>query len=95
MKDLPMMSRELVVEKVLRAVAHSAKRGTRTPAENHHMVEDLGFDSLRMATLSIALEEEFDAPVLLNDWIASSEDRSRLTVSSLADYVMGLLDEVA
>lgn len=51
------------------------------------LVADLGFDSLRMATLALALEDEFGSTLLLNEWIARAEDPERLTVASLADFV--------
>jgi acyl carrier protein len=55
------------------------------------LVYDLGFDSMRMATLSIALEMEFDRVVLLNDWISSADDLADLTVGSLVDYMATVL----
>ena len=59
----------------------------------HHLVEDLGFDSAGIASLTIALEDEFDEMLLLNDWIASANSPSDLTVDSLVDYLVGLLSE--
>ena len=58
-----------------------------------HLVDDLGFDSAAMASLTIALEDEFDAMLLLSDWIASASSPSDLTVESLVDYVLDLLTE--
>ncbi len=54
-------------------------------------VSVLGFNSLRMVSLSLALEEEFGCQLLLNDWIASAEDPRDLTVGSLFDYVERVL----
>jgi acyl carrier protein len=50
-------------------------------------VGDLGYDSLRVASLSIALETELGRPVLLNDWLAAADDPFSLTVGSLVAYV--------
>lgn len=50
-------------------------------------VATLGFNSLRMVSLSLALEDEFQTPLLLNDWIAQHEDPKMLTVGSLCQYV--------
>ena len=55
------------------------------------LVDDLGFDSAGMASLTIALEDEFDDVLLLNDWIASAGSPSDLTIESLVDYLLGLL----
>jgi len=52
---------------------------------------DLGFDSLRVASLSIALENEFAHPVLLGDWLGSADDPFDLTVGSLTGYIAGLV----
>ncbi|HJQ83627.1 MAG TPA: acyl carrier protein [Candidatus Binatia bacterium] len=56
-----------------------------------HLVDDLGFDSAGLASLTIALEDEFDDVLLLSDWIASAGSPSELTVESLVDYLLGLL----
>jgi acyl carrier protein len=60
-----------------------------------HLVDDLGFDSARLASLTIALENEFDEVLLLSDWIASAGSPSDLTVASLVDYLLGLFADVA
>jgi acyl carrier protein len=57
------------------------------------LVDDLGLDSMNVASLTIALEEEFEDVLLLNDWIAGARSPSELTVESLVDYVAGLLAE--
>jgi acyl carrier protein len=59
----------------------------------HHLVDDLGLDSANVASLTIALEDEFDEVLLLNDWIASASSPSDLTVDSLVDYLLDLLAE--
>jgi acyl carrier protein len=80
-----------VMEKVVRAVRDSAPRPVE-PQPGHRLVDDLGFDSLRMASLAIALESELGQPVLLNDWIASAPSLSDLTVQSLATHMAANLE---
>ncbi|HYV47475.1 MAG TPA: phosphopantetheine-binding protein [Myxococcaceae bacterium] len=80
-----------LMEKVVRAVRDSAPRPV-DPEPAHRLVDDLGFDSLRMASLAIALETEMGQPVLLNDWIASAPSLSDLTVQSLATHMAANLE---
>jgi len=60
-----------------------------------HLVDDLGFDSAGLASLTIALEDQFDDVLLLSDWIAGASSPSDLTIESLVDYLLGLLADVA
>ena len=83
------MERSAVEQKVRRAVSQSCEASGRNVRVVDRLVDDLGFDSLRMATLSVALEEEFDAAILLNDWIGMADDPASLTVQSLVDYLCG------
>jgi acyl carrier protein len=83
-----------LMEKVVRAVRDSAPRPV-DPEPAHRLVDDLGFDSLRMASLAIALETELGQPVLLNDWIASAPTLSDLTVQSLAVHMASNLESGA
>jgi acyl carrier protein len=55
------------------------------------LVLSLGFDSLRVASLAIALERELDHPILLNEWIGRCTDPAALTVGSLREYVWEVL----
>ncbi|HYC57904.1 MAG TPA: acyl carrier protein [Candidatus Binatia bacterium] len=57
------------------------------------LVDDLGFDSVRIASLTIALEEQFDEILLLGEWIADASSPSDLTVDSLVEYLLGVLEE--
>ena len=69
-----------------RAVAHVLD----VPVEvhpRHRLVRDLNFDSLRMATLGLSLEEAFGCTILLSDWIASVDDPATLTVESLVCFI--------
>jgi len=77
-------------DNVLERTCHAVKRACDEPLEiapDQSFVGDLGFDSLRMASLALTLEEEFGSTLLLNDWIARSDDPERLNVVSLAQYV--------
>ena len=60
---------------------------------NDSLIVALGFNSLRMVSLSLALEEEFGKPLLLNDWISQSGDPQALTVSSLCEYIQTILKD--
>ena len=51
------------------------------------LVLHLGFDSVKMALLSLSLEREFGFALALDGWIASHPDPYDLTVRSLCDYV--------
>lgn len=73
---------------VIRAIRATA----RTPlppeiARDHSFVLDLGFDSMTIAMLSVALEDEFDAAILLDGWIGRHRDPSSMTVGSLCRYL--------
>jgi acyl carrier protein len=90
-----MPDRRLVLAKV-RAAVRSAREDERLEVNpEDHLVDDLGFDSVSMASLTIALEDEFADVLLLNDWIASASSPSELTVASLVDYLADLLADGA
>jgi acyl carrier protein len=55
------------------------------------LVDDLGFDSIRIASLSVEMERELGEPLLLNDWVGAVGDPALLTVGSLVDYVRTVL----
>ena len=84
------MNRQEVFEKV-RAALLSVVESPSTITPQAHLVEDLGLDSVNMASLTIVLEDEFNEVLLLNDWIASANSPSELTVDSLVTYLMDLL----
>ena len=84
--------RRPTAEPVCRAVEAALEEGGMdeagmTPRPSDHLVDDLGFDSLRVATLALTLEDELGYPVLLNDWLATIGDFAELTVQSLIDYL--------
>jgi acyl carrier protein len=69
----------------IRAVARE-----RAPARiepGHSFVTDLGFDSMGIVVLGLALEDRFDRPVMLDEWIGRCEDPTDLTVASLCSYL--------
>ena len=80
------------VAAALRVVLDDADADVR---RTHRLVDDFGFDSASIATLTIALEEQFDDVLLLNEWIAGASSPSELTVGSLVAYVEGVLGEGA
>jgi acyl carrier protein len=73
--------------KVSRALVDASDDPTMSPKIGDRLVDDLGFDSLKIASLSIALEKEIGEVILLNDWIGAAASPSDLTVQSLLDYV--------
>lgn len=83
-------TRASVETTVKKAVQKTAPRNRRVEPR-HTLVTELGFDSLRLVTLSLALEETFEQPLLLNDWLACASDPSELTVASLSDFIWDLL----
>lgn len=88
-----MRERSEVLAKVCAALRSVLDDGEADVQPQHRLVDDLGFDSVNVASLTIALEDEFDDLLLLNDWIASANSPSDLTVDSLVDYVRGVLAE--
>ncbi len=80
-----------IARRVTRALQDTAKL-PKAPKPSDSLVNDLAFDSLKIAGLALALEKEFGEPLLLTDWIARAADPSRLTVKSLCDYIAYALE---
>ena len=80
-----------IEEKVVRAVARSCPDRLQVVTVDDRLVDDLGFDSIRIASLSVEMERELGEPILLNDWVGSAGDPALLTVASLVDYVRAVL----
>jgi acyl carrier protein len=78
--------REDVEQRVEKAILAAIQRSAKVNRSDS-LVLSLGFDSLRVASLAIAIEDQLDRPILLNDWLASCNDPTGLTVGSLYDYV--------
>ena len=82
------MSGNGVLDKVSAAIRAASQRELpEAIAREHSLVADLSFDSMSMALLGLALEDEFHYPILLNDWIAQHTDPESLSVGSLCDYL--------
>jgi acyl carrier protein len=88
-----MPDRRVVFAKVRAALVSVLEDEAAEITPEQHLVDDLGFDSTSIATLTIALEDEFEEVLLLNDWIAAAHNPSELTVQSLVDYLHELLAE--
>ncbi|WP_017328349.1 hypothetical protein [Synechococcus sp. PCC 7336] len=56
------------------------------------LILDLNIDSLKIAELSVILEELFDTYIFLPELIVKVEDPSKLTMGALVDYIQ---EEVA
>jgi hypothetical protein len=81
-------------ERLVDAIRASSRAPLPTRIEPHHrFVDDLGFDSLGIVTLSIAIEDRFGRPVLLDGWIGSVSSPSGLTVESLGRWIAESLDD--
>jgi acyl carrier protein len=89
-----MLDRDEILAKVRAALVDVLEKDIDVRPE-HHLVEDFGVDSVNIASLTIALEDQFDDILLLNDWIATASDPKELTVRSLVDYLSELLSEPA
>jgi acyl carrier protein len=57
--------------------------------EDQSLVDELSFDSMAMVRLGVALEDELDRAVLLDEWLQSCDDPGKLTVGSLCAYLEG------
>ena len=90
-----MLDRDAVLAKVRAALLSVIEDQRIDIGPQHHLVDDLGIDSVHVASLTIALEDEFNDVLLLNDWIVSANSPSELTVDSLVDYLVDLLAEGA
>jgi acyl carrier protein len=88
-----MEERSIVLARVSSALLSVLEDKSIRVQPGHHLVDDLGLDSANIASLTIALEDEFNDVLLLNDWIASASSPSDLTVDSLVDYLLDLLAE--
>jgi len=85
-----MESRREIEDKVRKAVLKTLGEKVELKRSDS-FVSNLGFNSLRMVSLSLALEEEFSRPLLLNDWISQCDDPRLLTIESLCNYVEQVL----
>jgi len=73
---------------VIDAIRASARHTLPARIEpQHRVVDDLGYDSLGIVNLSVALEDQLGRPILLDGWIGGAASPSSLTVGSLAQWV--------
>lgn len=73
------------VRRAIRRVRPELSPRHLTPSAS--LVADLGIDSLALAELSIALEDEFQRPVFMGDVLADLEEPANITVGELARYL--------
>jgi acyl carrier protein len=69
------------------------RNSTATRSGQASLIDDYYIDSLKVAELSLLLEETFDVSVFLPHLIASVRDPHELTVSALVDFVRSRLRE--
>jgi acyl carrier protein len=79
-----------LVTKAIRDAASASLPAELTTGQS--FVFDLGFDSLAMARLGLALEEQLGCPILLDPWLSSQSDPSALTIGSLCEFVQSRLE---
>jgi acyl carrier protein len=77
-----------VLDEVCPERSANAKRSAQAS-----LIDDYYVDSLKVAELSLLLEEAFDVSVFLPHLIASVRDPHELTVGALADFVRCNLTE--
>jgi acyl carrier protein len=80
------------VLQVLDEVCPERGAGANRSAEAS-LIDDYYIDSLKVAELSLLLEEAFDVSVFLPHLIASVRDPHQLTVGALSDFVRSNLTE--
>jgi len=56
------------------------------------LIQDLNFDSLKVAILSVHLENEFNQAVILDNLLRDIDDPLDLTVAKLCEYLEKNLD---
>jgi len=76
---------------VMAAIRH-VDDGIRGIQAVDSLVLHLGFDSLKMTLLGLALETEFGRAIALDGWISSHPDPNELTVGSLCTFLSETLD---
>lgn len=90
------MNNKNIVNHIKAAICEVTQDETNelTIDSNTTFIEELNFDSLRIATLSVCLESELDTPILLDEWIGSVADPSELTVGSLYQYIESVITPI-
>jgi acyl carrier protein len=81
-----------LVQRIDQAIRSVTPRGVDTAIlPDHSLVLDLGFDSMKVALLSLALEEQLGRTILLERWLSCGANPATLTVGSLHQYVRQVL----
>jgi acyl carrier protein len=76
------------MREVLAALDSAARGSLPNPVTpEHSLVLHLGFDSMKMSLLSLALETELGCAIVLDEWIGSHSDPNELTVGSLCQFL--------
>jgi acyl carrier protein len=90
-----MHDRGEILTKVLQVLAEVCpeRSAKATQSAQASLIDDYYIDSLKVAELSLLLEEAFDVSVFLPHLIASVRDPHELTVGALADFVRSNLHE--
>jgi acyl carrier protein len=71
------------------------RNSNATRSAQASLIDDYYIDSLKVAELSLLLEEAFDVSVFLPHLIASVRDPHELTVGALVEFVRSNLNEPA
>ena len=66
-----MTTHDDALAKTCRAVAKATAKAPETVLATQRLASDLDFDSLKIATLSLEIEDEFGEFVLLNEWMST------------------------
>ncbi len=80
-----------LMQQVVAAIRHVDSDVPSDVAREKSLVLELGFDSMKMTLLSLALETELGCAIVLDGWIAAHADPNDLTVGSLCDYLEATL----
>jgi acyl carrier protein len=76
------------MQNVLAAIRKAGGPNVPKSIEPHDsLMLRLGFDSMKLALLSLALERELGFTIVLDGWIASHSNPYELTVGSLCRFV--------
>ncbi len=70
---------------ILKQITTSLEEGDVKPEMS--LINDLSIDSIKVAELSILLENQFQCPVFIPDLLAAYRDPYDITVEALVDFV--------
>lgn len=81
-----------VIEAIRKIIAPEVSQNVSSDSK---LIGDLGIDSLKIAELSLLLEETFKITLFIPAILSSVPDPYLLTVESVADFVENKLQELA